>query len=366
MIKRMAVVVIALGVLFGGIFGWKAFQSHQTAQNRASMKPPVVTVSSAVARMEQWQPKISSVGGLSAIQGVEVNSEVPGKVSSINFESGHEVEKGALLVQLDATAERGQLRALKAELALKQLDFERTKGLFRTSAVSQAQLDRAKSEMESLEGKVARQRALVAMKSIRAPFAGKLGIRRINVGQFVSPGTEIVTLQSLDPIYVDFTLPEKHLNELAIGQGVEVEVGAYPGEIFSGTVNAVSPKVEATTRNIRVQATLDNTEKRLRPGMFARIMVLVSGIDSVVTVPRTAITFYPYGDSIFVIDERDGDLVVERRQVSVGRVREGQIEIVSGVEAGVSVVNAGQLKLRTGQRVRIDNSVTLSKDTASQ
>lgn len=359
MIRRMIIVIAALAVVFGGIFGWKAFQGYQVARYRASMKPPAVTVSSTVARREQWQPKISAVGGLSAIQGVEVSSEVPGKVGSINFESGHQVEKGALLVQLDASAELGQLRAVKAELALKRLDYERAKGLVRSAAVSQAQLDRAKSEMESMEGKVAEQRALVAKKSIRAPFAGSLGIRRVNVGEFVSPGTEIVTLQSLDPIYVDFTLPEKHLNDLAIGQGVEVEVGAYPKEIFLGAVNAVSPKVEATTRNVRVQATLGNAALRLRPGMFARVSVLVAGASSVVTVPRTVVTFYPYGDSVFLIDEKDSTLTVERRQVETGRIREGRVEIVQGLKAGDLVVNTGQLKLRSGQRVRIDNSVVL-------
>lgn len=366
MTRRMIIVIAALAVLFGGIFGWKAFQGYRIAQYRASMKPPAVTVSSTTARKEQWKTKISGVGGLSAIQGVEVSSEVPGKVGSINFESGHQVEKGTLLVQLDASAELGQLRAVKAELALKRLDYERAKGLVRSAAVSQAQLDRAKSEMESLEGKVAEQRALVAKKSIRAPFAGSLGIRRVNVGEFVSPGTEIVTLQSLDPIYLDFTLPEKHLNELSVGQLVEVEVGAYPKEIFLGTVNAVSPKVEATTRNIRVQATLENGEQRLRPGMFARVMVVVPGIDSVVTLPRTAVTFFPYGDSIFVIDKQNGDLVVARRQITVGRIRGGRIEIVSGVGEGESVVNAGQLKLRTGQTVRIDNSVTLGADAVGR
>lgn len=365
MTKRMVIVIAALAVVFGGIFGWKAFTAYKITQYRAAMRPPAVTVSSASARFEDWQPKISAVGSLSAIQGVEVSSEVPGKVSSINFESGHEVEKGALLVQIDASAEQGQFRALKAELALKRLDFERAQGLVRSAAVSQAQLDRAKSEMESLEGKVAEQRAQVAKRGIRAPFAGRLGIRRVNVGQYVSAGTEIVTLQNLDPIYVDFTLPEKHLNDLVAGQAVEVETGAYPGEIFRGSVNAVSPKIEATTRNIRVQAILENPDRRLRPGMFAHVSVLVAGTGATTTVPRTAVTFYPYGDSIFLIAEKEGELVVERRQVETGRIREGSIEILRGVNAGEILVRTGQLKLRSGQRVRIDNSIVLGGEAGT-
>lgn len=361
MTKRLIIVAGALLILFGGIFGYKAFRSAMIADYMANMKPPAVTVSSANAQTEHWLPKIASVGGLKAIQGVDVSSEVPGKVTSINFESGHQVEAGALLVELDSTAEQAQLRALKAELNLARLDFERAKGLAQTSAVSQAQLDRAKSQMDSLQGKVAEQQAQIAKRSIRAPFKGELGIRRVSLGEFVSPGTEIVTLQSLDPIYVDFTLPERFLKDLAVGKAVEVEVAAFPGLTFSGTISAVSPKVEETTRNVSVQATLPNDGDRLRPGMFAQVNVLTAGEEAVLTLPRTAITFYPYGDSVYVINEQAGELTVQRRQVETGRVRDEHVEILSGLKDGELVVNTGQTKLRAGQLVRIDNSIALNE-----
>lgn len=361
MTKRFVIVALGLLILFGGIFGYKAFRSAMIADYMANMTPPAVTVSSANVRTEHWLPKLASIGGLSAIQGVDVSSEVPGKVTSINFQSGHQVERGDLLVQLDSTAEQAMLRGLKAERALAKLDFDRAKGLAQTSAVSQAQLDRAKSQLDSLAAKVSEQEAQIAKRSIRAPFAGELGIRRVDLGEFVSPGTEIVTLQNLDPIYVDFTLPERFLKDLSIGQAVEIEVAAFPGTIFQGSISAVSPKVEETTRNVGLQATLPNEARRLRPGMFAQINVLTAGEEAVLTLPRTAITFYPYGDSVYVIDEQAGELTVQRRQVETGRVRNERVEILSGLKDGELVVNTGQGKLRAGQSVKIDNSITLNE-----
>ncbi len=358
MIKRLLIVLLALGILFGGVFGWKAFKSYQAQQNLASARPPAVVISSAAVAQERWQVKIPAVGSLRAVQGVSVSSEVPGTVAAISFESGHRVAPGDLLVQLDATAEEAELRSLEAQLQLARLDYDRAKGLLQSTAVSQAQLDRAKSVMDSLAAQADEQRAMIAKKAIRAPFGGELGIRRVSIGEYVSPGTELVTLQQLNPIYADFMLPERHLQALQAGQVVEVEAAAFPGEVFTGTITAISPKVEEKTRNVPLQATFANPEGRLRPGMFARVNVLVGGMDRVLTLPRTAISFFPYGDSVFLIEEQGEDRVVQRRQVTTGRIRDGRVEIVSGLEAGDEVVSAGQLKLRTGQRVEIDNSVT--------
>lgn len=303
--------------------------------------------------------KIPAVGSLRAVQGVSVSSEVPGTVAAISFDSGQRVAPGDLLVQLDATAEEAELRSLEAQLQLARLDYERAKGLLQSTAVSQAQLDRAKSVMDSLAAQADEQRATIAKKAIRAPFGGTLGIRQVSIGEFVSPGAELVTLQQLNPVYADFMLPERHLQALQTGQVVEVEAAAFPGEVFVGTVTAISPKVEEKTRNVPLQATLANADGRLRPGMFARLNVLVGGMDPVLTLPRTAISFFPYGDSVFLIERQGEDRVVQRRQVTTGRIRDGRVEIVSGLEAGDEVVSVGQLKLRTGQRVEIDNSVTL-------
>jgi membrane fusion protein (multidrug efflux system) len=358
-IRPLIIVVTALAVVFGSIFGWKAYQSWQTQQARASAKPPAVTVSSGEVAQERWEVRVDSVGGLRAIQGVDVSPEVPGSVAAISFQSGHQVERGALLVQLDASAEKAELRAVAAQLELARLDYERARGLQERTALSQAQLDRAKSVMDSLAAEAEEQQALIARKSIRAPFSGELGIRQVNVGDYLSPGAEIVTLQKLDPIYVDFTVPERHLRTLAVDQVIEIEVAAYPGETFAGRVTAISPRVEEKTRNVILQGTLVNVGLQLRPGMFARVSVLVGAVDEVLTLPRSAISFYPYGESVFLVLTRDDDLVVERRQVTTGRIRAGRVEVVSGLAIGEKVVSAGQLKLRNGQRIRIDNSVQL-------
>ena len=359
MTKRLLFVIGFLTLVFGAIFGWKAFVSYQNAQSRATARPPAVVVSATTVTTDRWQARVSSIGSLSAIQGVEISSEVPGTVAAISFESGLQAKAGDLLVRLDATAEFAELRSLQAQLELARLDYERSQGLLRSTALSQAQLDRAKSVMDSLQAQVEEQGAFIARKSIRAPFSGELGIRMINLGEYISPGTEIVTLQSLDPIFANFTLPERFLQQLAVGQKVQLEVAAYAEEDFAGEVTAISPKVLESTRNVSLQATLKNADHRLRPGMFARVYVLTGGSDPVLTVPRTAITFYPYGDSVFVVDKTADDLRVERRQVATGRIREGRVEITSGLGAGEQIVSAGQLKLRSGQRVEIDNSIVL-------
>ena len=359
MIKPLIIVVVALGVVFGGIFGWKAFVDQQAQRQLASGKVPAVTVSSAQVAQEQWQVRVDAVGGLRAIQGVEVSTEVPGSVARISFQSGHRVARGDLLIELDASAERAELRALQAQLELARLDYARARGLQQRTALSQAKLDRAKSVMDSLSADADQQQALIERKSIRAPFAGELGIRQVNVGDYLSPGSEVVTLQRLNPIYADFTVPERRLQKLSVGQTIEVSVAAYPEAIFAGQITAISPKVEEKTRNVVLQGTLANSDRRLRPGMFARVAVRIGALTDVLTLPRSAITFYPYGDSVFLIEAHDNELTVARRQVVTGRVREGRVEIMSGLLAGERVVSAGQLKLRNGQRVRVDNTVQL-------
>ncbi len=359
MIKRFVVLLLALGLLFGGIFGWKAYQAHRIAQARAMAPPPAVTVSSALVAQDFWQVTVDAVGSLRANQGVEVSAEVAGVVAGISFESGEQVAAGELLVQLDDSAEQAELRSLEAQLQLARLDYERARE--QPMAVSRSELDRARSVMDSLAARADAQRAIIAKKAIRAPFPGLLGLREVDIGQYLSPGTEVVTLQSLDPILVDFTLPERHLHALAVGHGVELQVAAYPGEVFRGRVSAISPKVEARTRNVPLRGTLANADGRLHPGMFARVAVLAGGREPVLTLPRTAISFYPYGDSVFVIGGEAENPVVQRRHVTTGRIRDGMVEIVDGVSAGDRVVSAGQLKLRSGQYVRVDDRIELPR-----
>lgn len=359
MIKRMLAMLVALGLLFGGIFGWKAYQAAQIAAARTAMKPPAATISATTVTRESWQTTVASVGTLNAIQGVDVSAELPGVVAAVRFESGQSVKAGDLLIQQDSEAEQADLRALEAQRNLARLDFERATGLEQRSALSQAQLDRARSELDSLTARAEAQRATIARKSIRAPFAGQLGIRLINVGQFLSPGTPIVTLQRLDALYLDFNVPERYLQSFGVGGPVEITTAAFPDQIFAGTITAISPKIDEKTRNLQVRAELPNPDFRLRPGMFARVAVHAGQPEPVLTLPRTAIAYYPYGDSVFVILGTEDALTAERRHVTTGPAREGRVQILSGLEAGERVVSAGHLKLRSGQPVIIDNSVEL-------
>lgn len=359
MVKRLLILLLVLGALFGSIFGWKHYKAEQNRAAMASMKPPAVTVASTEVSSESWQSSVPAVGTLSAIQGVEVSSEVAGIIDSIGFDSGVAIKQGALLVQLDATTELADLRALEAQLKLARLDYDRATDLALRTALSQAQLDRAKSQLDSLAAQADAQRATINRKTIQAPFGGVLGIRRVDVGEYLAPGTPIVSLQRIDVLYVDFNVPERYLQQLQAGQTVTISTAAYPDREFTGNISAISPRVDDKTRNVQVRATVPNEETLLRPGMFAKVTVLSGGKESVLTLPRTAISFYPYGDSVFVILGDGEGMTAERRHITTGRVREGKVEVLSGVSSGDKVVNAGQLKLRSGQPVTIDNSVKL-------
>ena len=360
MTKRLVIVALLLGLVFGSIFGWKAYQQRQIAERLTARGPSTVSVATAIATTEFWAHKINTVGSLRAIQGVEVSAEVSGVVAELSFVSGSSVEAGAQLLGLDDTAEAAELRSLDAQLELAKQDYERAKGLSIKTLLSQAQLDRTKSVLDSLEARAEEQLALIARKSIKAPFSGELGIREINLGEYLSPGTPIVTLQQLDPIFTDFTVPERYLSSLAVGQIIEVEVAAFPEEVFQGKISAISPKVESRTRNIELQATLQNSDKRLRPGMFARVAIILGSANKVVTVPRTAVEFLPYGNSVFIVTEEGDALTVQRRQVTTDRILGTRVEIIKGIKSGERVVSAGQLKLRNGQHIQTDNSVDLT------
>ena len=297
----------------------------------------------------------------------QVATEVPGRVQSIRFRSGESAEAGKVLVELDAAAERAALRALEADLELAVLDLRRVEDLRQTQAVSQAQLDRARTLVQSLEARVDQHRVLIERKTIRAPFSGELGIRRVNLGQYMSPGDTVVTLQSLDPIHLDFTLPERHLSALAVDQWVRAPVAAWPQVEFAGQVTAISPELERTSRTVHLQATLPNAEARLRPGMFSQLTVVTGDPRPVLTLPRTAIAYQAFGETVFAIEAAtDGRLTVVQRPVRVGRSRAGRVEVLEGLSLGMEVVATGQMKLRSGQRVQIDNSLELPSGVAQR
>jgi membrane fusion protein (multidrug efflux system) len=358
MFKRLLAVLLALGLLFGGIFGWKYYQAEMMAIHSA-MPPPPATVAASRVQTESWQPYLEAIGNLAAIQGIFVTNEVPGQVSEIHFESGQRVTEGDRLLQLDDSVDRAELEGRIAEHRLAEIRFQRMSKLIKERSVSQSEYDEAEANLDNAQASVASKQALIKKKAIRAPFSGLLGIRQVDVGEYLAPGSPIVPLQALDPIYVDYSLPERHLAALFVGQPIVIEVQPYPSERFHGRISALNPGIDPQTRSLRIRASLDNPKGRLRPGMFAEVRTLLPERQGVLTVPRTAITYNPYGDSVFVIQDKDGARVVQRRQVVTGEVSGDRVEILKGLKAGEQVVSAGQVKLRNGQTVTIENTVTL-------
>lgn len=363
MIKRLILVLLALGLTFAGIFGWKFYQMHQQAA-QAATPPPPATVAATRVRIETWQSSLHAIGSLVAIQGIQVNNEVPGQVEDIAFESGAQIEKGEILLQLDDSVDQAELAGLIADQRLAELQFRRMAKLFREQSVSRAEFDEAKARLENTEAQVASKQALINKKRIRAPFSGSLGIRQVDLGQYLAPGSPIVPLQALDPIYVDYSLPEQHFDKLSVGQQVLLEVPAYPSDTFKGRIVAMNPGIDRGTRTVRLRALLNNPKFRLRPGMFAEVRTVLAQRQDVLTLPRTAVTYNPYGDAVFVIQEQEQAWVVQRKQVTTGQTRNGRVEIIRGLKQGQRVVSVGQVKLRNGQRVTISESNELSQPGA--
>jgi membrane fusion protein (multidrug efflux system) len=357
-IKRLVLVLLLLTAMFGGIFGWKYFSGQKMAAMMAKPPPPA-TIASAEVKVETWQPYLHAVGSVEATQGVSVTTEVPGQVREILAQSGQHVEAGDVILQLDDSVDRAELEGLIAQHSLAKLQFQRARKLLKDRSVSQSEYDQSRAQMDSAAATVASKRALIDKKVIRAPFSGQLGIVEVNLGEYLSPGATIVPLQALDPVFVDYTLPERHFARVKVGQAVRVQVQAYPGRTFEGDISAINPGIEEGTRSLRLRAILDNRDHLLRHGMFAEVRTVLPAREGVLTLPRTSITYNPYGESVFVIEDEDGVTLVQRRPVKTGEVREGRVEILEGLQAGQRVVAAGQNKLRNAQPVSIDNSVNL-------
>lgn len=353
MLKRLSLVVLLLLVLFGGVFGW---WYQQLQQKMAARKPPPpAAVAVTEAREETWPSYLSAVGSLVAVAGIDVTNEVPGKISALRFESGAVVKDGQLLIELDANADLAELEGLLAAQRLAQVKFDRLAELLPKKSASKADYDEAKAMLDVAEAAAEAKRAVIAKKKILAPFSGRLGIRKVDLGQYLAPGSPIVPLEALSPIYADFSLPERHLATLGVGQKVFVTVQAYPGESFEGLITALNPGIEEGTRTLRLRAVLDNPQERLRPGMFAEVRVLLAADRRVLTVPDTAITYAPYGDSVFIVVQGEQGMTVQRKQVETGQSRQGRVAIASGLATGERVVSAGQIKLRNGMPVTLDD-----------
>ena len=347
----------------------------------SKMVPPLATISTEAARADSWVPKLPSVGSLTAIQGIDVTAQIAGVVTAISFESGQDVAAGAKLVTLDSAVEQADLSSNRATLQQTELDLKRQNDLSKKSFASEATQQAAQAKRDSAAATVQRTGALITQKNIVAPFAGRLGIRKVELGQYIAPGTAMVTLQALDPIRVDFPVPEQELSKLKVGQGVEVTVDSFPNKMFTGEIEFLDARVNLDTRTLLVRAKLKNPEKKLLPGMFANISVLQDAATPRVTVPRTAITYSLFGDSVYVVKPAsaipaqpagsappatsaaaptDQSLIVERRFVRVGESREDRVAVVEGVSEGDQVVTSGQLKLQNGARVKVDNSAPLT------
>jgi membrane fusion protein (multidrug efflux system) len=369
MIKRMAIMLVAVGLLFGAIFGYHAYNSRMMKKSMASFRPPPVTVTAMKAEYQSWQPQLKSVGSLRAVRGVDITSEVAGLVRAVLFKSGEDAKEGQLLVQLNADSDIARLHSLQADADLADTVYERDKKQFAVQAISQATLDADASDLKNKKAQVAEQAALVDKKTIRAPFAGRLGISTFNPGQYVNPGDKIVTLQSLDSIYADFYLPQQELSRISLGQAVVAVTDTYPGRTFTGRITTIDPKVDTATRNVQVEATLSNPGHKLLPGMYASVEVKAGAVQRYLTLPQTAVTFNPYGETVFVVETGKGPegkpvLTVRQTFVTTGPTRGDQIAVLKGIKEGELVVTSGQLKLKNGSSVIIDNKVTPSDEAA--
>lgn len=374
MTKRMIFMLLPVALVLGGVFGMKWFGNKMMNQYVDAMPLPTVTITAMSVRPMKWDNQLESIGSFVSVQGTDVTTEAGGIVTAIHFESGQSVQKGALLLTLDAANERAELKRLEAQAQLAELNRERREKLFKLEALSKSDYDAVLSELNAAKAAVDAQAARIAQKEIRAPFAGELGIRRVNVGQYLDPGKPIVTLQSLDPVDIDFSLPEQYLANVAPGYAVTARVEAFPDQSFAGKVLAVEPRVDVATRNFQLRARLPNPDRKLRPGQFARVHLALPGSRDVLVIPRTSINYDSYGSSVFVVQKKKEDpkaakaepmpgapagpktdLETVQRFVKVGDARGDFVAVVDGLREGETVATSGLLKLRNQQPVLIDD-----------
>jgi len=361
-IKRLIIVLVLLAVLFGLIFGWGALRTHFIGKFLAQLPYQPQAVSDITAVESSWQPTMSAVGSVVAINGANLSSEVSGIVDTISFESGDTVAAGQTLLTLRSNNDPAVLAQLQATAAVDDVTYNRDLKQFRADAVSAAQVDTDRATYLAAEAQVQGQLADMAEKVVKAPFAGTLGIRQVDLGQYLAAGTEIVSLQQLDPLFVDFYLPQQALAEIKTGQAVTVSIDAFPGKAFPGTISAINSVVDTASRTIQVRAKIDNTALLIRPGMFATVSIDVGKPASLVTLPQTAITYNPYGDTVYILhngQDHNGKpaLIASQTFVQVGDTRGDQVSVLKGISAGDLVVTAGQLKLHNGSTVIVNNAV---------
>ncbi|MBV2120859.1 MAG: efflux RND transporter periplasmic adaptor subunit [Candidatus Thiodiazotropha sp. (ex Ctena orbiculata)] len=363
MLKRVLLTIIGLAVLIGIPAAIKMQQFQAMADMQMTMPPEIVTADQV--KRQQWPNTLSATGSLVAVQGVTVSAELGGKVSEIAFESGDRVEAGDLLVRLDTTAEEAQLRSAEAAQKLARINLDRNRGLRANKTVSQSDLDTAEANYKQATAQVENVKATIAKKTLRAPFSGQLGLRQVNLGQIIEQGTPVVTLQTIDPIYADFSLPQQRFSSVAVGNEVRITTDAAEDKRFSGKIIAINPEIDQATRTVRIRSTLSNQEELLRPGMFANVKVTMPQQDDVLAIPATSVLYAPYGDTVFVIDTTKDEATGEEQKtlrqqiIRLGRTRGDYVSVVTGLKEGETVVTSGVFKLRPNMAVVVDNSLAL-------
>ena len=360
--KRMFLMLVAVAVVLAGLAALKLNQIKGAAAQASSFQPPPEAVTTIAARQETWPAAVTAIGTVTAVQGVTVSADSPGIVERISFSSGGTVRAGQVLVKLDTRQEEAQLAAAVAQRDLAKLNLDRMRGLRESGVIAQADYDRAVAEATQGEARVGEIRATIERKTIRAPFSGILGLRQVNLGQYLAPGAPVVSLQSLRPIYVNFAVPQREVGHLRVGAAVDLTVEGQAGVRPTGKVTAVDSIVDPSTRNVQVQATFANADGRLRPGMFAETRILLGDSTPVVALPASAISYAPYGDSVFIVEDVKGPdgkpyRGVRQQFVKLGGTRGDLVAVVSGVQPGEEVVTSGVFKLRNGAAVRINNEI---------
>ena len=356
--RRLIFAVVAVVALIVLIAGIKAISIYRMIQQAKAAGTPAQTVTAMTAAYSDWQPEISAVGSVRAVRGVDITTEVTGLVRSVDFRSGEDAKRGQILVHLNADADIATLHSLEAAADLAATVYARDKIQFEAQAISQAQLDADAADLKNRRAQAAAQAALVAKKTLRAPFEGRLGITTVNPGQYLNTGDKVVTLQELDPVYVDFRLPQEQLAQVHPGLEVRITLDAFPGESFAGRINAVDPLVDASSRNFQAEATVANPTHKLLPGMFARVVVLSGAKQRYLTLPQTSITFNPYGSTVFLVEKDEkGKRTAQQTFVTTGPTRGDQIAVVKGIKEGDEVVTSGQLKLKNGTPLDISTQL---------
>jgi membrane fusion protein (multidrug efflux system) len=361
--KRMIIMLLIAALVFGAIYGFQLFRNSMIQKAIRGQGIPPQGVSTTVAQMQPWQPSVEVVGNLRASSGANLASEVSGIVSAIHFESGALVKAGQVLIELNAAPQLAQLEQLKAAAALAQQNYQRDLAQLKVQAISQAAVDTDAANLKSAQAQMAAQQAVIAQKTIRAPFSGRLGIRQVDLGQYVGPGTALVNLQKLDPMYLDFTVPQTQISLIKVGEKISASTDALPGKTFTGRISAIEPQIDNATRNLKVRAHFSNAAGVLLPGLFATARVGNGGPQQYITLPNSAVAYNPYGSTVFIVKDagkgKDGKpkLSVQQRFITTGLTRGDQVAVLSGLQAGDTVVTAGQLKLHNDAPVFVNNSI---------